>query len=656
VNPTLATFNTSALTPNGDWKLLVVDDAAPDLGSITSWSITFAYSGANICIGSSVQLAILDTTRTLTSNVPITIPAMGNGNPYPGSLVVSGLPTSAKVRSVTLNGLSHTTIGDIDVLLQSPNGTNVILMSDRGGNNPVVDVNYTFQDGFPLLGTVASPSGTYAPTNTAGPDNFPAPGPGNITQINPTIGTFNTANLVVNGTWSLYAVDLNPGDEGSIDSWSITFDVPGATTITYTWSPATGLSSTTGNPVTASPTATTTYVVTAINRGGCTSLDSARVNVLGLPAITRQPLPATQTICPGYTVGYKVIATGAGLTYQWRRNGVNLTDGGRISGANADSLTISNVVLADAGTYDVIVSGTCPPALTSNAAILQIGTAPTITTQPPATVSMCQRQSTTIAVVATALPPIQIYQWQVSTDGGTVWTNLTNSAAGASPFYNNVYSATLTIGNAPLSISGYRYRVIITTNCGFTITSNVSVLTVNSTPVVAATPVTTRVCVSDTLLLLSGTPTGGVWSGPGVVPGTNRFIPSNTSVGTYTVKYKVTNTPSGCADSALITIKVEDCPERIRLLTNDGVLLYPNPNNGQFSIRVNSVLYNYLGMKVFTSAGALVKQQKWSNLPYGRVLPIDLRSLAAGVYMVYVYYEDGVRTSEKTFKVIVAAH
>jgi hypothetical protein len=61
-------------------------------------------------------------------------------------------------------------------------------------------------------------------------------------------------------------------------------------------------------------------------------------------------------------------------------------------------------------------------------------------------------------------------------------------------------------------------------------------------------------------------------------------------------------------------------------------------------------------MKVFTNAGALVKQQKWTNLPYGRVLPIDLRHLAAGVYMVYVYYEDGVRTSEKTFKVIIPSH
>lgn len=617
----------------------------------------------NLCNGSSTVLTILDTTTTRTSTTPILIPDSGPGAPYPGTITVSGLPASARVRSVTLAGFSHTFPGDLDILVQSPDGSNMILMSDRGGGADINNVTYTFQDGFPILGTGFNPSGTYAPTNTAGPDNFPAPGPGSVLQVTPTFASrLNTPALTPNGTWNLFVIDQFLGDQGTINSWSITFDIPGATGVTYTWSPATGLSSTSGGTVTANPTlaqvpsGTITYTVNAVSTFGCTGVPAtATVNILALPAITTQPTPATQTICPGYNVSYSVVATGAGITYQWRRNGTNLVNGGRIAGATSPTLTITNVVAGDAGTYDVVISGTCPPPVTSNPVTLNIGTLPTITTQPPAATSICERQSANIAVVATALPPIQIYQWQVSTDGGTTWTNLANSASGASPFYTNVFTATLTIRNAPLSISGYRYRCVITTNCGFMITSGVSVLTVNPTPVVSATPVTAKVCISDTLVLLSGTPAGGVWSGVGIVPGTNQFIPYNTAVGTWPIKYKVTTT-AGCADSAVINIKVEECPERIRLLTDDGVLLYPNPNNGQFNIRVNSVLYNYLGMKVFTSAGALVKQQKWSNLPYGRVIPIDIRNLAAGVYMVYIFYEDGVRTSEKTFKVIVPAH
>jgi subtilisin-like proprotein convertase family protein len=655
--PLLSLF-TPGLVHNGDWKLFVVDDVGGDTGVLNNWSITFTYPAIELCQGSSTQLGILDTTTTRTSTTPITIPALGTATPYPGTLAVSGLPNFARVRSVTLTGMSHTFPADVDILLQSPNGTNVILMSDVGGGTAINNVNYTFQDGFPALGAGANPTGTYSPTNAAGPDNFPAPGPGNVTIVNPTIASFNTSALTPNGTWNLFAIDDLGGDQGSITSWSITFDVPGATTITYTWSPATGLSSTTGNPVTASPTSNIVYTVNAVSNFGCTSASPASmaVNILALPAITVQPTPATQTICPGYTVNYSVTATGAGITYQWRKNGVNMVNGGNVSGATSATLTLTNVSAADAATYTVVVSGTCPPAVTSSGAVLQIGTQPTITTQPLAATSVCQRSTATISVVATALPPIQIYQWQVSTDGGTTWTNLANSASGASPFYNNVFSATLTIGNAPLSISGNRYRVVITTQCGFTINSNASVLTVNPTPTVATTPVTQRVCISDTLVLLSGTPAGGVWSGPGIVPGTNQFLPYNTAVGVQTVKYKVTNQPSGCADSANVTINVEACPERIRTLPNGGVVLFPNPNNGQFNIRVNSTLYNYLGMKVFTSAGALVKHQRWSNLPYGRVLPIDLRHLAAAVYVVYIYYEDGVRTSETSFKVVIASH
>jgi subtilisin-like proprotein convertase family protein len=612
----------------------------------------------NLCNGSSATLNVVNQI-TLSSSGSIAIPSLGNGTPYPSVINVSGLPASAQVVSVMLNGVSHTFPSDIDILLQSPNGTNMILMSDVGGANAISNVNYTFIDGAPAMGTGLNSTGTYSPTNITTPDNFPAPGPGSITQSTPTIALLN-AGLVPNGNWNLFVVDDLDGDLGSISSWSITFQATD-NTITYTWSPSTGLNTTTGSTVISSPALPITnvnYTVNAVSSFGCTSASpgTATVNVLALPAITTHPAPATQTICPGYNVTYTVTATGAGLTYQWRKDGVNLANGPGISGVTTNTLTLTSVTAASAGTYTVVVSGTCPPAVTSNGAVLQIGTLPTITTQPPATASVCERQSTTLSVLATALPPIQIYQWQVSTDNGANYTNLANTASTASPYYNNVFSATLTIANAPLSINNYRYRVVITTNCGFGITSNATILTVNPTPVVTTVPITARVCLSDTLLLLSGSPVGGVWTGPGIVPGTNQFIPYNTAVGTWPVKYKVTNTPSGCADSSIINIRVEECPERTRLLTSDGVLLYPNPNNGQFNIRVNSVLYNYLGMKVFTSTGALVKQQRWSNLPYGRVLPIDLRHLAAGVYMVYIFYEDGVRTSEKTFKVIVASH
>jgi len=58
-------------------------------------------------------------------------------------------------------------------------------------------------------------------------------------------------------------------------------------------------------------------------------------------------------------------------------------------------------------------------------------------------------------------------------------------------------------------------------------------------------------------------------------------------------------------------------------------------------------------MKVFTNSWVLVRTQQFGGLYWGRVVPIDLTNLPGGVYMVKFYYDGGVRSSEKTFKVII---
>jgi hypothetical protein len=89
------------------------------------------------------------------------------------------------------------------------------------------------------------------------------------------------------------------------------------------------------------------------------------------------------------------------------------------------------------------------------------------------------------------------------------------------------------------------------------------------------------------------------------------------------------------------------------MLSDNALSLYPNPNNGKFNIKINSVLYNYLGMKVYTNNGLLVRTQQLAGLTWGRIVPIDLSNLPGGVYIVKFYYEGGVRSSEKSFKVII---
>lgn len=620
-------------------------------------------SPVTICNGTIVRIdasAVPGSLQTfdgpLNTHIPVGGSTSGNASPYPNTINVSGLVNSGvTVKSVTLNAFSHELPDDVDIVLVSPSGQSVILMSDAGGNVPATGQTFTFDDAAAatLFDAAFNPSGTYKPTNYGAGDIWPAPGPGGT----PSSTTLSTFSGNANGNWSLYVVDDATGNIGFISSWSITLSVPQPVTfspLTNLFTDAAATIPYTGTPVYtvwARPSANTTYTASS-TIAGCSNSAVVIIAVNNPPVITTQPAPATQTICPGFNVVYTVAATGSGLTYQWRRNGVNLIDGGNISGSTTNTLTLTAVTTANSGTYDVVVSGTCPPAVTSVPVVLNVATAPTITTQP-VNVTACQNGNAVFSVVATGVPPPTIYQWQVSTTGpGGPWINLTTGGS---------YTSTFTISGVTLTMNGNLYRVIVTNSCNQSVTSNAVTLTVNPTPanVVATDLFNRRICLSDTLIPLVGTPVGGTWSGIGV-SGFN-FIPSATGIGTFILTYTYTNS-FGCTASDTTKVIVSDCGERIRLLSDDAIILFPNPNNGRFNIRINSTLYNYLGMKVFNSSGQLMNgttvnkvltSPVYNGLVYGRVIPIDLSYLPSGIYLVKFYYDDGIRTSEKTFKVVM---
>ena len=484
---------------------------------------------------------------------------------------------------------------------------------------------------------------------------FPAPGPGTLTQATPTLASFSGNP---NGDWKLYVVDGFNGDFGFIGNWSITFNIASLATfspLTNLFTDGNATIAYTGTPtsvVFAKPTATTLYTASA-NVDGCTNSASVTIAVNQVPAITAQPTPAAQTICPGFNVTYSVAATGTGLTYQWRLGAVNLVNNVQTSGVNTNTLTISNVSTANAGSYTCVVAGTCTPAVTSTAAVLTVGTDPVISTQPVASVTLCAGANTSFTIAATGVPAPTIYQWQVSTDAGVTWTNLLTDGS---------YTPTFNIIAATVAMNNNRYRVLVTNSCGQTTPSSAATLLVNPLPIVTGTALVNRICISDTLVGLSGSPVGGSWSGIGV-SGFN-FVPSSTGVGTYNLGYSFTSA-LGCTASATIAAKVEDCQERLRQLDENAVIVYPNPNRGRFNIRINSTLYNYLGMKVYDAQGRIVNGRLvndvlvapiFSGLVYGRVIPVDLTHLPAGVYIVKLYYDDGIRSSEKGFKVVIGSH
>jgi subtilisin family serine protease len=90
----------------------------------------------------------------------------------------------------------------------------------------------------------------------------------------------------------------------------------------------------------------------------------------GWPTITSQPLSCTNRT--GDTVSIGVTADGTTpMSYHWRRNGVKLTNGGRISGVTNNLLTIAGVLTNDAGSYSVVITNNYN-SVTSRVAVLTV--------------------------------------------------------------------------------------------------------------------------------------------------------------------------------------------------------------------------------------------------------------------------------------------
>lgn len=162
--------------------------------------------------------------------------------------------------------------------------------------------------------------------------------------------------------------------------------------------------------------------------------------------------PSDTLVCDGQSASFTVTASGAGLTYQWRRGNVDLVDGGNISGAQTATLTINPATIADEATdYNVIVTGTFAPADTSIYVSLTIDSAPVITTQPVDQLA-CIGDSISFNVVASGLN--LTYQWRK----GLV--NLVNG-----PSVSGANTSTLTINPVSLTDFAIDYNVLVTGTC-----------------------------------------------------------------------------------------------------------------------------------------------------------------------------------------------
>lgn len=91
----------------------------------------------------------------------------------------------------------------------------------------------------------------------------------------------------------------------------------------------------------------------------------------GSPAYFAEQPQSAMIAFGGQATFHARLVAGPVIDYQWRKNGVAMTDGGPISGATSQTLSISAAIESDAGLYDVIATNPCG-SYTSATANLQV--------------------------------------------------------------------------------------------------------------------------------------------------------------------------------------------------------------------------------------------------------------------------------------------
>lgn len=248
----------------------------------------------------SAHICTSGTGTVLTAAITAFSPTINFANYATASIPdnnATGIGSDITVGSITGNvgnelqqvcfSIDHGTAAELDISLRAPDGTTIDLSSGNGGTGSNYNKTCFTASGAPSITSGTAPfTGTYMPEQ-------------------PFSGL---SAAPVNGKWSLVVKDTKVNNTGLLTSWSIAFK----NDFTYSWSPSTGLSGTTGTTVTANPATTTTYTATVTDKAGCAGSKLVKVRVTNTPDA---PLVTSPVIyCVGATA-VPLTATGTGLLW-----------------------------------------------------------------------------------------------------------------------------------------------------------------------------------------------------------------------------------------------------------------------------------------------------------------------------------------------------
>ena len=199
---------------------------------------------------------------------------------------------------------------------------------------------------------------------------------------------------------------------------------------------------------------------------------------------------------------------------------------------------------------------------------------------------------------------------------------------------------------APLTVkpdttTWYYFTVSDTTGV---VASDSVMITVNYPPVVSL-PADTSICGSGFMELDAGNEGSSyLWSNGD----TNQTVVADTTgygYGFQTWWVEVT-TDKGCSASDTVTIEFVDCTGIDELSANVSIRVYPNPNNGIFTLMLNGNLKESVEVLIMNNAGQTVYKKQNLLITGATNLKVRLSNKAAGVYHLFIKGTDGVITKK----------
>ena len=289
---------------------------------------------------------------------------------------------------------------------------------------------------------------------------------------------------------------------------------------TYSWTPSTGLSASTGATVTANPATTTTYTVTGYTSASCSGTQVITVTVNPLPAAGA--IVGADSVCAGANILLTNPTATAGGTWTSSLPSVASISGTTVHGVSPGTTSIQYSVTTVCGTVTTLHNVTVNPL--PNAGSIS------------GSDSVCFGTTITLADPAT---------------GGT-WGS-------AAPGIATVSGGVVTGLSPVLATTNITYTSY-TFSCGTAVATHP--VTVKPQPFAGTITGTTTLCKLDVTTLSASGP-GGSWSSSvgSVAAITGSGIVTALSAGSAIITYSVTNSCGTATDTALV--QVNDLPPAI---------------------------------------------------------------------------------------------